>query len=74
MRETDSRKLSVEALNDRRRQVMECRKRGMTQAAAGEQCGMSVVTVWTVQKLYAQGGAKAIGCTTPAGPWERVYD
>jgi len=32
----------------------------MTQESAGELCGMSVVTVWKIQKLHARGGLKAI--------------
>jgi len=65
MRENDSRKLSVEALNERRRQVLACLLKGMNQQAAGEQCGVSVVTVWDVWKRYQRGGAKAIAVNRP---------
>ena len=60
MRTNDSRSLSMEALNERRRQVVECLNRGMTQKEAAALCGMSVVTVWKIQKRYEQGGFKAI--------------
>jgi transposase len=65
MRENDSRKLSVEALNERRRQVLACLLNGMKQEAAGKQCGVSVVTVWDVWKRYQEGGSKAIEVGRP---------
>ncbi len=68
MRENDSRKLSVEALNERRRQVLACLLNGMNQVAAGKQCGVSVVTVWDVWKRYQEGGRKAIEVVRPGRP------
>jgi transposase len=68
MRENDSRKLSVEALNERRRQVLACLLHGMNQAVAGKQCGVSVVTVWDVWKRYQEGGRKAIEVGRPGRP------
>jgi transposase len=60
MRENDSRKLSDEALSERHRQVVECLNRGMTQVAAGLQCGMSEKAVNTLFQRYKQGGMKAV--------------
>ena len=60
MRDNDSRKLSVGELNERRRQVVSCLKKGMSQKASAELCGMSVVTVCKLKKLYDQGGIKAV--------------
>ncbi len=60
MRTNDSRNLSVDALNERRRQVVECLGRGMTQVEAASLCGMSPVTVGKIARLYKAGGSKAI--------------
>lgn len=60
MRQNDSRKLKLEALNERRRQVVECRRRGMTQKEVSALCGMSTVSVGKIDRLYKQGGWKAV--------------
>ncbi len=58
----------MEALNERRRQVLACLLNGMNQAVAGKQCGVSVVTVWDVWKRYQEGGRKAIEVGRPGRP------
>ncbi len=60
MRTNDSRKLKLEALNERRRQVVECRKQGMTQKVVSALCGMSTVTIGKIDRLYEEGGWKAV--------------
>jgi len=50
----------MEALNERRRQVVECRKQGMTLEATGALCGMCVHTVHGIWKSYCEGGMEAI--------------
>lgn len=45
MRLNDSRKLSIPELNERRRQVVACLKKGMAQNATAELCGMAQGTV-----------------------------
>ena len=60
MRHNDSRSLKVEALNERRRQVVECRKRGMTQEEVSALIGMSTVTIGKIDRLYREGGLKAV--------------
>lgn len=60
MRTNDSRKLSVEALNERRRQVVECRQRGMTQKEVSALCGMSTVTIGKIDGLFKEGGWSAV--------------
>ena len=60
MRTNDSRKLKLEALNERRRQVVECRKSGMTQQAVSALCGMSTVTIGKIDRLYKEGGWQAV--------------
>jgi transposase len=60
MRQNDSRKLKLEALNERRRQVVECRKRGMTQQEVSALVGMSTVTIGKIDRLYREGGMKAV--------------
>ncbi len=56
MRQNDSRKLKLEALNERRRQVVECRKRGMSQQEVSALMGMSTVTVGKIDRLFREGG------------------
>ena len=60
MRTNDSRKLSVEALNERRRMVVECRQQGMTQKEVSTLCGMSTVTIGKIDHLYKKGGMRAV--------------
>ena len=60
MRNNDSRTLQLDALNERRSQVVACLKKGMTQKAAAELCGMSQGTVVEINKLYKTGGLKAV--------------
>ncbi len=60
MRQNDSRKLKLEALNERRRQVVECRKRGMSQQEVSALMGMSTVTIGKIDRLFREGGLKAV--------------
>lgn len=60
MRTNDSRKLKIEALNERRRQVAVCLQRGMTQKAAAELCGMAYGTVRKIKRKLDAGGLKAV--------------
>lgn len=60
MRTNDSRNLNIIALNERRKQVISCLKKGMTQKATAELCGMAEGTVRKVKLLYAEGGLKAV--------------
>ena len=60
MRQNDSRKLKLEALNERRRQVVECRKRGMSQQEVSALMGMSTVTIGKIDRLFREGGLKSV--------------
>lgn len=60
MRTNDSRNLNLAALNERRAQVIACLKKGMTQKAAGELCGMAQGTVRKIKRLYESNGHKAV--------------
>ncbi|MCC6839103.1 MAG: IS630 family transposase [Flavobacteriales bacterium] len=60
MRTNDSRKLKIDALNERRRQVAACLQKGMTQQAAAELCGMSRGAVRGVKRKLDAGGLKAV--------------
>ncbi len=60
MRENDSRKLSDDALNERRRQVVQMLKKGLTQEKVAEFIGMSEGTVNKINQLYKKGGLKAV--------------
>ena len=68
MRSNDSRRLSIPELNERRRQVVACLNKGMTQQATGALCGMSEVTVRKIKKSYAAGGLKAVLVKPPGRP------
>lgn len=59
-RTNDSRKLKLAALNERRRQVVECHKQDMTQKAVSALCGMSTVAIGKIDLLYKEGGWKAV--------------
>ena len=50
----------MEALNERRRMVVECRQQGMTQKEVSTLCGMSTVTIGKIDHLYKKGGMRAV--------------
>ncbi|MBS1942524.1 MAG: IS630 family transposase [Bacteroidetes bacterium] len=60
MRENDSRTLNLAALNERRSQVIACLKKGMTQKATAELCGMAQGSVGKIKKRFDNGGRKAV--------------
>ena len=60
MRENDSRKLSMPELNERRRQAVQCRLKGMGLKETAELCGMSRNTVNEAWQRYKAGGWKAV--------------
>ena len=60
MRNTDSRKLSIPALNERRRQAVKLRLKGMKLAEVAEAVGMAKGTVISVMKSYEAGGWPAV--------------
>lgn len=60
MRTNDSRKLKIDALNERRNQVAACLRKGMTQKAAAELCGMAQGTVRKIKRKLEHGGLKAV--------------
>ncbi|MCB9169464.1 MAG: winged helix-turn-helix domain-containing protein [Flavobacteriales bacterium] len=60
MRENDSRKLSMPALNELRGQAEQCRPQGMGLKGTAGLCGMSRNTVNEAWQRYKAGGWKAI--------------
>lgn len=56
MRSTDSRKLSIPALNERRRQAVRLRLKGMKLAEVSEAVGMTKGTIINAVKAYREGG------------------
>lgn len=68
MRENDSRKLRLEALNERRRQVVACRQQGMTQKEAAALCGMSTVTIGKIDRLFEKGGLNGVAVVKKGHP------
>lgn len=68
MRTNDSRKLSIPELNERRRQVVACLKKGMTQKATAELCGMTQFTVRRIKRLYEAKGPAAVAVKQPGRP------
>lgn len=60
MRDSDSRKLSIPALNERRRQAVKLRLQGMTLDQVSDAVGMSKTTIISVMKAYKAGGWRAV--------------
>lgn len=60
MRENDARRLSMPELNERRRQAVQCRIKGMGLKETAELCGMSRNTVNQAWQRYKAGGWKAV--------------
>ncbi|MDA8020782.1 MAG: IS630 family transposase [Thermoanaerobaculia bacterium] len=60
MRETDSRKLSIPALNDRRKQAVKLRLKGMKLEEIADIVGMSKGTIIAATKAYKEGGWPAV--------------
>lgn len=68
MRTNDSRKLSMEALNERHQQVVACLRKGMTQKATAELCGMAQGSVRKIKRQYEAGGLAAVKVKAPGRP------
>jgi len=56
MKKTDSRSLSDDALNERRRQVVRCRLNGMGRKQSAEHCGMGLTAANKAWQSYKRGG------------------
>jgi transposase len=68
MDKIDSRTLSVEALNERRRRAVKMRLQGVSLKETAAQCEMSRTTVIAALKAYAAGGWKAVDIERPGRP------
>ncbi len=60
MEKTDGRRLSMEALNERRRRAVRLRMKGMTLVQIAETVELSRTTVTNAVKAYEEGGWKAV--------------
>ena len=60
MQHVDMRKLPAAAQEERRRQVVGLRQRGLTYQAIAEQVGLSRTGVIDICRRFAAGGAKAL--------------
>lgn len=66
----DMRKMTPEARQERRRQVIKLRRRGWTYEAIGGELGLSCTGVFDICKRYAEEGSKALidkPCGRPTG-------
>jgi transposase len=68
MDKIDSRTLSVEALNERRRRAVKMRLEGVSLVKTAGQCEMSRTTVIAALKAYESGGWKAVDIARPGRP------
>jgi transposase len=68
MEKVDSRTLSVEALNERRRRAVKMRLQGVSLKETATQCEMSRTTVIAAVKAYEAGGWKAVDIARPGRP------
>jgi len=68
MDKIDSRTLSVEALNGRRRRAVKMRLQGVSLKETAAQCEMSRTTVIAALKAYETGGWKAVDIERPGRP------
>jgi transposase len=60
MEKIDSRKLSEEALNERRRRAVKLRLAGVSIRETASQCELSTNTVMGAQRAYERGGWAAV--------------
>jgi transposase len=68
MEKIDSRTLSVEALNERRRRAVKMRLQGVSLKETAAQCEMSRTTVIAAVKAYEAGGWAAVDIERPGRP------
>ena len=68
MDKIDSRRLSVEALNERRRRAVKMRLQGVSLKETAAQCEMSRTTVIAALKAFHRGGWKAVAVQRPGRP------
>lgn len=68
MEKIDSRTLSVEALNERRRRAVKMRLQGVSLKETATQCEMSRTTVIAAVKAYEAGGWSAVDIERPGRP------
>jgi transposase len=68
MERSDGRKLSIEALNERRRRAVKMRLAGATIMAAVEQCELGRSAVIRASQAYAQGGWRAVPVSVGGRP------
>ena len=68
MDKIDSRTLSVDALNERRRRAVKLRLEGVSLKDTAAQCEMSRTTVIAALKAYEVGGWKAVDIARPGRP------
>ena len=68
MEKIDSRTLSVEALNERRRRAVKMRLQGVSLKETATQCEMSRTTVIAAVKAYEAGGWVAVDIERPGRP------
>lgn len=68
MEKIDSRTLSVEALNERRRRAVKTRLQGVSLKETATQCEMSRTTVIAAVKAYEAGGWSAVDVERPGRP------
>ncbi len=68
MEKIDSRTLSVEALNERRRRAVKMRLQGVSLKETATQCEMSRTTVIAAVKAYEAGGWSAVDVERPGRP------
>lgn len=68
MDKIDSRTLSVDALNERRRRAVKLRLEGVSLKDTAAQCEMSRTTVIAALKAYELGGWKAVDIARPGRP------
>lgn len=60
MKKIDVRKLSASAIEEKRRQAVKLRSKGLTRAEIGDIVGVHADTVGRWLKVYRSGGAKAL--------------
>lgn len=60
MKKIDARKLSASAIEEKRRQAVKLRSKGLTRAEIGDIVGVHADTVGRWLKVYRSGGAKAL--------------
>src|SRR5664280_2183379 len=68
MERTDGRRLSIEALNERRRRAVKMRLSGATIMQAAEQCELGRNAVIRASQAYARGGWKAVSVSGGGRP------